>query len=111
MSAGYESNPKREQERLEAEGYVKDHSLSTKKDKVYYSPYDKKAYVVYNMVPIQPIFEIWLPMQRWQLESDDLLLVSNEPNELQKKQLPNMEVNIQLLWVISLVEVLQPRAG
>jgi len=48
LSAGYESNAKREQERLEAEGYVKDHSLSTKKDKVYYSPYDKKAYVVYK---------------------------------------------------------------
>jgi len=48
IDAGYESNPKKEKERLEAEGYVKDHSLSTKKDKVYYSPLDKKAYVVYK---------------------------------------------------------------
>jgi|GEM_PF-5619992 len=48
IEAGYETNSKKENERLEAEGYVKDHSLSTKKDKVYYSPMDKKAYVVYN---------------------------------------------------------------
>ena len=48
MDIGYEKSVDQEEARLQKEGYVKDHSLSQKKDKVYYHPQEKKAYVVYK---------------------------------------------------------------
>jgi len=48
MTVGYESNHKKENDRLDDMGYQKDESLSQKKNKVYVHKKTGKAYVVYN---------------------------------------------------------------
>jgi len=48
MKIGYEPSHEKEEKLVQEAGYIKDHELSQKKDKVYYHPQEKKAYVVYK---------------------------------------------------------------